>query len=65
MNAKRAKNEVFGHFIEFGWFDWSDIAYDDCTKYLSTFANAYRSWISNQLCISNLIHAKRAKMRVP
>ena len=24
-----AKKEVFGHFIEFGWFDWSDIAYSD------------------------------------
>ena len=28
---KRAKN-VFSHFIEFGWFDWSDIAYSDNKK---------------------------------
>ena len=34
---KSAKNEVSGHFIEFGWFDWSDIAYNDCTKCFSTF----------------------------
>ena len=27
--SERAKNQVFGHFIEFGWFDWSDIAYSD------------------------------------
>ena len=26
---KRAKIEVFGHFIEFGSFEWSDIAYSD------------------------------------
>ena len=26
---KRAKNEVFGHFIEFGLFEWSDVAYSD------------------------------------
>ena len=25
--AKKARNEIFGHFIEFGWFNWSDIAY--------------------------------------
>ena len=23
---KRAKNEVFGHFIEFGWFNWFEIS---------------------------------------
>ena len=26
---KRAKNEVFGHLIKFGWFDMADIAYSD------------------------------------
>ena len=26
---KRAKIEVFGHFIELGSFEWSDIAYSD------------------------------------
>ena len=26
---KRAKNVVFRHFIEFGSFEWSDIAYSD------------------------------------
>ena len=29
---KRAENEVFGHFNEFGWFNWSDTAYNDSTK---------------------------------
>ena len=27
--AKRAKNEVLGHFIELGWFDWSDTDYEN------------------------------------
>ena len=27
-----AKKGFFGHFIEFGWFDWSDIAYYESTK---------------------------------
>ena len=26
---KRAKNEVFGHCIEFGSLEWSDIAYSN------------------------------------
>ena len=26
---KRAKNEVRGHFIKFGLFEWSDIVYSD------------------------------------
>ena len=26
---KKGQNEVFGHFIEFDWFNWSDIAYFD------------------------------------
>ena len=38
---KRAEIEVFGHFIELGWFDWSDIAYNDSTECFSTFANDY------------------------
>ena len=29
MSQEIAKNEVLGHFIEFGWLDWSDIAYSD------------------------------------
>ena len=37
---KRAKNEVFGHFIEFHSFNWSDIAYSDRYKrYSSTNDN--------------------------
>ena len=44
---KRAINEVFGHFIQFGWLDCSDIAYNDSTKCFSTFDNGYRLWIIN------------------
>ena len=29
---KRAQIEVLGRFIEFGQFDWSDIAYNDITR---------------------------------
>ena len=29
---QRAQIENLGHFIEFGWFDWSDIAYIDITR---------------------------------
>ena len=38
--AKRAKNEVFDHLIKFGWFDWSDIAYNDSAKFSEHLAMA-------------------------
>ena len=59
--ARKAQNELFGHFIEFGWFNWSDIADNDCTKCFSTFANGFRSWLSNDLCIVNIIYAKKSQ----
>ena len=34
---KMTKNEIFGHFIQLGWFHWSDIANNDNTKCFSTF----------------------------
>ena len=40
---KRAKNEVFGHFLEFGTSAGPDIAYYDSTKCFSTFGNGNRS----------------------
>ena len=37
---KKSQNEVLGHFIEFGWFDWFDIAYHDRQKrYLCNIIN--------------------------
>ena len=39
-----AKNEIFGHFLEFGLLDWLDIAHYDSTKWISTFGNITRSW---------------------
>ena len=30
---KRAQIEVSGNFIEFGQFNWSDIAYNDITRW--------------------------------
>ena len=39
---ERAKNQVFGHFIKFGWFDMADIAYSDKLKRCSsTTANVH------------------------
>ena len=39
---KRAKNQVFGHLIKFGWFDMADIAYSDKQKRCSiTMGNAH------------------------
>ena len=32
----RAKNEIFGHFINFGWFDMADIAHSDRQKWYSS-----------------------------
>ena len=44
---KRAKNEVFGHFLEFGSSGGLDIAYYDNSKYFSGFGNVDRSCITN------------------
>ena len=51
---QKAKNEVFGHFLEFGLLDRLDIAYCDSTKCLPTFGNVTRSsWIiqKSEKCI--------------
>ena len=44
LNDPRAKKEVFGHFLEFGWLDRLDIAYSDSTKCFPTFGKVTRSW---------------------
>ena len=41
--TQRAKNEVFGHFLEFGWLDPLDIAYCDMTNVVPTSENVTRS----------------------
>ena len=41
---KRANNEVFDHFLEFGLLDRLNIAYCDSTKCLPTLGNITRSW---------------------
>ena len=61
---QKAKNEVFGNFLEFGLFDWLNIAYDDRTKCVITFNNANRSWKiiqRSQKCIFEW--SKRPKKR--
>ena len=47
---QKAKNEVFGNFLEFGLFDWLDVAYCDSIKCLPTFGNVTRSsWIIQKI----------------
>ena len=37
-----AKNQVFCHFVKFGWFDMADIAYSDKSKrYSGTMGNVH------------------------
>ena len=43
INVIYAKNEVFGHFLEFGTSDGSRIAYYDSTKCFLTFEYGKRS----------------------
>ena len=38
------KNEVFGHYLEFGQLDWLDVEYDDRTICISPFSNTTRWW---------------------
>ena len=47
---KRAKNEVFGHFLELGLLDRLDIAYYDSIKCFLT---------SDNYCIISIIYAKK------
>ena len=45
--------------IELGWFNWSDIAYDDSTECFSTFANDHMPWIHKGLCIVSIVNAEQ------
>ena len=61
---QRAKNEVFGHFLEFGLLDQLDIAYCDSTKWSTTFGDVTRSRrIIQRSQISILEWSKWPKMR--
>ena len=44
---KRAKNEVFGHYLEIGASDGLDVAYHDSRKWFSALGNGKRSCIIN------------------
>ena len=43
INVIYAKNEDFGHYLDFGAPDGSHIAYDDVTKCFLTFGTGKRS----------------------
>ena len=49
----------FGHFLELGASGGPDIAYYDRTKCSSTFGHGKRSCIINEVCIINVIYAKK------
>ena len=55
---------VFGHFIKFRWFDWSDNACNDSAKCFWTFGSGYRACIIDKPCIRSIINGKKEpKMR--
>ena len=58
---KRAKNEVFGLFLDFGGSNRLDIAYDGSPKCFSTYGSGYRSCKINQVCIMCINCAKKCK----
>ena len=55
---KSAKNEVFGHFLDFGDSDRLDIAYDGSAKRFSTCGHGYWSCIINYVCIISINYPK-------
>ena len=60
----RAKNEVFGHFLELALLDRLDIAYCERTKCFPRFGNVTRSWRIIQTSRKCLIEwSKGPKMR--
>ena len=50
---------VFGQFFEFGTSKGLDIAYDDSAKRFAAFDDDKRSCIINEVCIINVIYAKK------
>ena len=58
---KRAKNEVFGHYLEIGVSDGLDIAYLDSRKCFSSFGDDKRSCIINEVGIISMIYAKKSQ----
>ena len=64
MMQKRAKNEVFGHFLDLGDSDRLEIAYDGSAKCFSTCGSGFRSCMINLVCIMCINCAKKEqKMR--
>ena len=58
---KRAKNKVFGHYLEIGVSDGLDIAYLDSRKCLSAFGNGKWSCIIDKQCMLSIIYPKMSQ----
>ena len=59
----RARNCVFGHFLEIGVSGGLDIANYDSTKCFSTYENGNVSCAIDKLCIISIIYAKKEPKR--
>ena len=59
---KRAKNEVFGDFFKFGWFDVADTTYSDRWKWYSS-TNGNQDSLENRslIIMIGIVSWKRAK----
>ena len=58
---KRAKNEVFGRFIEFGACKWSDIAYSNRYKWYSSTIGNQDVGMGHSLGLIRLIYARKSQ----
>ena len=58
INVIYAKNEIFGHFLEFGTSGGFDIAYNDSKKCSLTVGYGIRSCTINYAYMINVIYAE-------
>ena len=64
INVIYARNEIFGHLLEFGTSGGFDIAYNDSKKCFLTVGYGIRSCTINLVCINSLIYANREPKQV-
>ena len=64
INVIYAKNEIFGHLLEFGTSGGFDIVYNDHKKCFLTVGYGIRSCTINLVCMNNLIYANREVKQV-
>ena len=59
INEIYAKNEIFGHFLEFRTLGRLDIEFNDITKCFLTFGYGIRSCTINKVCMNTMLYIKR------